>query len=161
MPDEDTPIQRDVLDQVIESSGFLIAELGQESRCRFMAHVNRQELGWPHQSVLSALLDLREAGATSQKQLGEFARIDPRNLVAILDALEARALVERVPIPADRRRSGIRLTERGDRLAHELRATGIALEREFLAPLSESEQETLHQLLLKLYQGITDGRARE
>ena len=137
MPHDNSANHRHVIEQLTESSGFLLAELGQESHDRFMAHVNRHELGWPHQSVLTALLDLREDGATSQKQLGEFARIDPRNLVAILDALEARALVERVPIPADRRRSGIRLTERGGQLARELRATGVALEREFLAPLGD------------------------
>jgi DNA-binding MarR family transcriptional regulator len=157
MPHDDASARRDVTDQLAESSGFLLAELGQESRRRFMAHVSRWELGWPHQSVLSALLDLAQAGAASQKQLSEFARIDPRNLVAILDALEARTLVERVPVPADRRRSGIRLTESGARLAHELRAAGAALERDFLAPLSQAEQTTLHQLLLKLYRRIEDG----
>ncbi|HEV2237047.1 MAG TPA: MarR family transcriptional regulator [Ktedonobacterales bacterium] len=159
MADDNAATYRDITDQLAESTGFLLAELGQESRHRFMAHVNRQELGWPHQSVLSALLDLAQAGATSQKQLGEFAHVDPRNLVAILDALEARALVERVPVPADRRRSGIRLTDGGARLARELRATGAALERDFLAALNQAEQDTLHQLLVKLYRGISDGQA--
>jgi MarR family transcriptional regulator, lower aerobic nicotinate degradation pathway regulator len=153
-PQDDASIPSNIETKLSESSGFLLAMLGQESRRRFMVEVNRRELGWPHQSVLGALLTLHGAGTTSQRQLGEYVGIDPRNLVAILDVLEERQLVERVPDPADRRRSGVRLTERGAELASELRLMGDSLEREFFSSLSPAERDTLHRLLLKLYRGI-------
>jgi DNA-binding MarR family transcriptional regulator len=144
----------DMVAQLTESNGFLIAALGQESRRRFMAHVNRWDLGWPHQSVLGALLNAWPEGTTSQKQLSVYVHIDPRNLVTILDTLGARKLIERTPNPQDRRSYGIQLTPGGADLARELRAAGAQLERDFFAILSQAEQDTLHQLLLKLYRGI-------
>src|SRR5262245_52572051 len=93
----------DIEDQLIESNGFLLAAIGQESRRQWMEHVSQWDLGWPHQSVLGALRSLGEAGAASQKRLSAFVGIDPRNLVAIVDALEQRRLVERITTPRDRR----------------------------------------------------------
>jgi DNA-binding MarR family transcriptional regulator len=144
----------DMVERLTESNGFLIAALGQESRRRFMAHVNRWDLGWPHQSVLGALLNAGPDGMASQKRLSAYVLIDPRNLVAILDTLEERKLIERTPNPQDRRSYGIRLTQSGADLARELRAAGDQLERDFFASLSQAEQDAFHQLLLKLYRGI-------
>jgi DNA-binding MarR family transcriptional regulator len=139
--------------QLSESTGFLLAVIGQESRRRFMAQVSRWSIGWPHQSVLGALLGLGDDGAPSQKQLSEYVRVDPRNLGVILDTLEAAHLIERVANPRDRRSYRIRLTESGAGLAREIQAAGAKLESDFLAGLTEIEQRTLHQLLLKLHQG--------
>jgi DNA-binding MarR family transcriptional regulator len=147
--------------QLSESSGFLLAMLGQESRRRFTAQVSRWSIGWPHQSVLSALLRLGDRGVPSQKQLSEYARVDPRNLVAILDTLEEGHLIERVPNPTDRRSYGIQLTARGVSLAHEIRAAGLRLESDFFACLTEAEQRTLHRLLLKLHRGTDYEHASE
>jgi DNA-binding MarR family transcriptional regulator len=155
MQQEDDPTAlNDIVAHLTESNGFLIAVLGQESRRRFMAHVNRWDLGWPHQSVLGALLSAGPDGTASQKRLSAYVHIDPRNLVAILDTLEERKLIERAPNPQDRRSYGIRLTQSGAHLARELRDTGAQLERDFFASLTQAEQDSLHQLLLKLYGGI-------
>jgi len=163
MQEEDETLAPDDIESNLASSdGFLIAVLGQESRRRFMECVNRWELGWPHQSVLGALLNSGSDGMASQKRLSAQVHIDPRNLVAILDTLEERKLIERAPNPQDRRSYGIRLTPGGADLARELRATGAQLERDFFASLTQAEQDTLHQLLLKLYrgiEGIDDGHA--
>src|SRR5262249_25050372 len=129
----------DMVAQLTESSGFLIAALGQESRRRFIAHINRWDLGWPHQSVLGALLNAGPDGVTSQKPLSAYVHVDPRNLVAILDALEERELVKRAPNPQDRRSSGVALTQGGVHLARELRAAGAQVERDFFASLSPAE----------------------
>ena len=165
MPSEDDmAAPDDILAHLSESNGFLIAVLGQESRRRFMAHINRWDLGWPHQSVLGALLNAGPDGVTSQRRLSAYVHIDPRNLVTILDALEGRQLVERTPNPQDRRSYGITLTQSGARLASELRTASAQLESDFFACLSEAEQESLHQLLLKLYrgiEGIDDGKSAE
>ena len=144
----------DMVAQLTESNGFLIAALGQESRRRFIAHINRWDLGWPHQSVLGALLNAGPGGVTSQKRLSAHVHVDPRNLVAILDTLEERNLVQRAPNPQDRRSYEVALTQGGVHLARELRAASEQLERNFFASLSQAEQESLHELLLKLYRDI-------
>jgi DNA-binding MarR family transcriptional regulator len=156
--------RNDMVERLTDSNGFLIAALGQESRRRFMAHANRSDLGWPHQSVLGALLSAGPDGMASQKRLSAYVHIDTRNLVAILDTLEERKLIERTPNPQDRRSYGIRLTQSGADLAGELRAAGAQLERDFFASLTQAEQDTLHQLLLKLYrriEGAEDGHLAE
>src|SRR5262245_10215455 len=111
MKQEGTTATNDMLAQLTESNGFLIAMIGNESRRRVMAQVNRWDVGWPHQRVLSALLALGPDGTASQKHLSACVQVDPRNLVAILDTPEERKLVERVPNPKDRRSYGITLTQ--------------------------------------------------
>jgi len=138
------------------SNGFLIAMLGQESRRRFMAHVSQWEVGWPHQRVLSALLELGAGGTTSQRQLSELADIDPRNIVPVIDLLEQRRLIERVPDPSDRRRSGAALTDDGARLARKIHDAAVMLERQMFSGLSADEQDTLHDILLKLYRIVRE-----
>jgi len=71
---------------------------------------------------------------------------------------------ERASNPQDRRSYGVALTQSGVHLARELRAASEQLERDFFASLSQSEQESLHVLLLKLYrgsEGMDDGKSTE
>jgi MarR family transcriptional regulator for hemolysin len=49
-------------------------------------------------------------GAT-QRELADIMGIEGPTLVRLLHALEAQGLIERVPMPGDRRAKGIRLTE--------------------------------------------------
>jgi MarR family transcriptional regulator for hemolysin len=49
-------------------------------------------------------------GTTTQRELAEIVGIEGPTLVRQLHALEARGLIERVPMPDDRRAKGIRLT---------------------------------------------------
>ena len=142
--------------RLTESNGFLIAMLGQESRRRFMAHVSQWEVGWPQQRVLSALLEIGASGTTSQRQLSELVDIDPRNIVPIIDLLEQRRLIERVPDPSDRRKSGVALTDEGARLARKIHDAADMLEHQMFAGLSPDEQNTLHDILLKLYRSVQE-----
>lgn len=145
---------KSLLEQLEESDGFLIARIGSESHHRFMEVMNGLGLSMYQQAVLATLLGLAEEGATSQKQLGEMIGIDPRNLVPVVDSLEARHFVQRIPTPADRRRYSIRLTKEGERLARQVQVAGRELEEEMFSPLTRQEKTTLHKLLLKLYQTV-------
>src|SRR5215210_5193576 len=57
-------------------------------------------------AVLNHLL---ESGPLSQQELGQALRINPSNLVGLLDLLEADRLLVRVRDPADRRRHIVQL----------------------------------------------------
>ena len=129
------------------STGFLLAIVGADSRRRFAQSLERWDLRPSH---FGALMSLGELGTTSQQELGRLTGVDPRNLVPILDLLEDRRLLERLPDPKDRRRHSVRLTRAGRTLLGELQESGAAVEEEMLGELSAAERKALHALLLKL-----------
>jgi DNA-binding MarR family transcriptional regulator len=129
------------------SPGYLLARVGAESRRRWTRALSAAGLRPAHFGVLMTL------GATaraSQRELGQAIGVDPRNLVAVIDELEQRRLVEREAQPGDRRRYAVRLTATGKNKLAELRRRGETAERELLAPLDAREREQLRRLLVKL-----------
>jgi DNA-binding MarR family transcriptional regulator len=73
-------------------------------------------------------------------------------MVAFVDTLENKGLVERHPDPNDRRRNVVVLTKAGqDTLRDATRASDEA-ERRFLAPLAESAAKQLKGSLRKVIQ---------
>ena len=86
---------------------------------------------------------LDRAGPISQQELGAALRIDPSNLVGLLDALQQDGLVVRARDAADRRRHLVGLTDAGHgRLESAKRATAEA-EADLLAPLEPAERGAL------------------
>lgn len=98
----------------------------------------------------AVLHQLNQSGPLSQQELGGALRINPSNLVGLLDALEADGLVVRPRDPADRRRHLVGLTPAGhSRFVQAKRAVAQA-EQDLLAPLDTAEREQLHGLLERL-----------
>lgn len=98
-------------------------------------------------SVLSlACDDLRP----SQRELADFLRLDPSQVVAIVDDLEEKDLVRRETDPRDRRSRVIVPTGSGRRLEREARAALLAAETELHATLTDIEREALAGLLQRL-----------
>jgi DNA-binding MarR family transcriptional regulator len=94
--------------------------------------------------VLSVVAEGRRP---SQLEAAQRVSIDRTTMVALLDALEQRGLVERRPDPADRRRNIVVLTDAGTKaLTGAARATDEA-EAEFLAPLPERDREPFRRML--------------
>jgi DNA-binding MarR family transcriptional regulator len=93
---------------------------------------------------------LDRAGPISQQELGGALRIDPSNLVGLLDALQEDGLVVRARDAADRRRHLVGLTDAGHlRLESAKRATAEA-EADLLSPLSPAERKRFLGVLEKL-----------
>ena len=134
------------------SLGFLLSRVGGESRRRFVQSLAAWDLRPTHYAVL---IVLAEIGAASQRHLAEIVGVDPRNLVTVVDLLEARGLVVRRPDPADRRRHEIRLTEAGGEELGRMRAASDAAERELLGGLTDAERRVLHDILTRLLPGVT------
>ncbi|MGI8559027.1 MAG: MarR family winged helix-turn-helix transcriptional regulator [Solirubrobacteraceae bacterium] len=86
----------------------------------------------------------------SQQELRELTAIDASSMVSVIDDLQALGLAERRPHPSDRRVRAIHLTEFGTETLGRLRILASELQRDFFSALSESEQKSLHQLLLKV-----------
>ena len=64
-------------------------------------------------SELAALEHLQDAGPMTQKRLGERLSISPGAVTAMIDRLESRGYVERIPNPEDRRSSLVLITKAG------------------------------------------------
>lgn len=93
---------------------------------------------------------LAEAGPLSQRELGQALRVDPSNLVALLDELEGSGSVLRRRDPADRRRQLVALTEAGMARLRQAEHAALDTEREMLDPLAPAERTQLHSLLERM-----------
>src|SRR4051794_16285298 len=123
---------------------FLLSQVGAHSAARFAERLEPIGFKPYHAGILRAI---RQADGLSQQALGERLGMYPSRLVALLDNLERRGLVDRRDSPADRRTYSLHLTESGrealeqiDRVARE---HGLLL----CAALDEAEQSQLAGLL--------------
>lgn len=73
----------------------------------------------------------------SQQEAAERLRVDRTTMVALVDALEAKGLVERHRSAQDRRRNIVELTTAGQDCLQRASRARDSVEREFLAPLGE------------------------
>lgn len=100
-----------------------------------------------HYRVLATLDDV---GPASQAELGRRSGIHLSDMVATINELAARSLVERAPDPADRRRNIVTLTAAGRRQLRRLEKQLAASQEVLLAPLSSEERRQLSALLSTL-----------
>ncbi len=98
---------------------------------------------------LVALTLLRDHGAATQQALAEALRLDPSNLVGLLNDLEARGLVTRRRDPDDRRRHIVELAPAGLTTLHGAEQRLAAVENKVLGALTVDERCTLHALLIR------------
>jgi DNA-binding MarR family transcriptional regulator len=64
-------------------------------------------------SELAALEHLQAAGPMTQKHLGERLSMSPGAVTAMIDRLESRGYVQRIPNPKDRRSALVLITKAG------------------------------------------------
>jgi DNA-binding MarR family transcriptional regulator len=98
---------------------------------------------------LIALRLLSEDGPASQQRLTESLRLDPSNVVGLLNELEERDLITRRRDRSDRRRHIVEISPRGEEELC-LACTRLRLvEDELLSALSAEEKTTLYHLLVR------------
>lgn len=98
---------------------------------------------------LVALTLLRDHGAATQQALAEALRLDPSNLVGLLNDLESRGLVTRRRDPDDRRRHIVELAPAGLTTLHAAERRLAAVENKVLGALTTDERCTLHAILIR------------
>ena len=85
--------------------------------------------------------------------------VTPRNVTAIVDALEAQGLVTRVPDPADRRAFMVRMTPAGEAKADASVKVNKGDQRQVLGALTEEETKQLRHLCMKLIRAVKEPAA--
>jgi DNA-binding MarR family transcriptional regulator len=98
-----------------------------------------------------SVLELAAGGARpTQRDLAEFLRLDPSQVVALVDELQGQGLVARETDPADRRTKVVVATPLGREVCEAARAAATAAERNLHAGISGRERELLVDLLRRL-----------
>jgi DNA-binding MarR family transcriptional regulator len=100
-----------------------------------------------HYRLLAAL---DEFGPASQADLGRRTSIDRSDVVAALNELAGRGLIQRAPDPDDRRRNVITITPAGSEQLRTLDQILEGVQEKLLAPLSGADRTQLLRLLTRL-----------
>lgn len=108
-----------------------------------------------------ALTLLRDHGEQNQSDLAATLGLDPTNVVALLNELEADELIERRRSPADRRRHTVSLTAGGLRRLTEVEHLLAGVEQRVLSSLTPDEQATFYKLLARATTSPTCSEAIE
>jgi len=124
---------------------FLLAQLGQHAADRLTARIAELDLTPPQAGILHAIAG---APGRSQQALSEQLNLLPSRVVAFVDELEKRELLQRRRNPADRRLYALYLTERGEQVMAELAAVAGAHEEELTAGLTDQQRTVLTELLV-------------
>jgi DNA-binding MarR family transcriptional regulator len=131
-------------DPPFRSVGFSLSSLGYAVARRFRETLKPLELE-PREFAL-----LRAVGAAegqSQRALAERLQIPPSRMVAFVDALEGRGLMERRADPGDRRTRALHLTSAGASTLQQAFAVALAFERDLCRDLADDDRERLLDLL--------------
>ena len=129
-------------------SVLLIARLARTVKARLERALAPLGLRVRH---LVALSYLRDHGPTPQGALGDGLRIDPSNLVGLLNDLDRQGLVVRRRDAADRRRHIVELSARGQRLLEEdVQRSLAAVDDDVLGALSPEDRADLHRILMQV-----------
>jgi DNA-binding MarR family transcriptional regulator len=139
---------------LLRYTGFLIARVGMVGQKRFAERI--ESLGL-NTRMWGALNVLEIEGEISQHALCKGVGIDPSSMVATVDELEAKGLVERRRHPTDRRAHALHVTAAGRETLARGRELARQAQEELLAPLSSEEREQLHGLLLRIALPLHDG----
>lgn len=129
------------------SVGFTISTAGYAIARRFKAILAPLDLE-PREFALLRAVAASEG--QSQHSVGARLQIPPSRMVAFVDALEQRGLLERRQNPSDRRSHALYVTDAGHELLARAFALAVEHERDLCAELSAEEREQLLELLQRV-----------
>ncbi len=95
----------------------------------------------------AVLIAIDDREPRSQQEVAARLGVDRTTMVALVDELEAKSLVDRRPDPADRRKNVVALTAAGRETLTAALAATEAVERDFLAALTPGDAATFRRLL--------------
>lgn len=138
-------------DRAPSTLSFLLSQVGIHAARRFAERLAEIDLQPPQFRVLN-VVDAAEG--QSQQAIAEAIQAPPSRMVALVDELEERGLVERRPHPRDRRVRALHLTPEGRRVLATGREIAMEHEQDLVRGMSAADRKRLIGLL----QGIVDAQ---
>jgi DNA-binding MarR family transcriptional regulator len=133
------------------SAAFLLSTLGFTVSRRFHEMLAPLELEPGEFALLRAVA---ASDGEPQSALAERLHISPSWMVAIVDELERRGLLERRPHARDRRIRNLHLTAAGKRLLKQAERRAQEFDRQMTDPLTDAERQQLLELLQRVAAGL-------
>ncbi|HWW97827.1 MAG TPA: MarR family winged helix-turn-helix transcriptional regulator [Edaphobacter sp.] len=139
-----------------EQQAFLLAQVRAHAASKFAERLSALELIPAHAGIFRILA---ATPAITQQALATALGTLPSRLVAIVDDLESKGLLERRPHERDRRRYALHLTEKGQSTLQAIGRIAREHQQTLLEALSEEEQRLLSVLLQRVaeQQGLIKG----
>jgi DNA-binding MarR family transcriptional regulator len=137
-------------------AAFLLTQLGTHAARRFGERVATADLTPPQAGLIRAVA--QEPGRSQQALAAQLGTPATR-LVALVDGLEKRGVLERRRNPDDRRLYAVHLTPAGEELLGQVGRLAAEHEADVLAALDPEERRTLAGLLGRVAaaEGLTPG----
>lgn len=92
----------------------------------------------------------------SQQAIAEILNIDKASTTRIIDALEKKALLKRVPDKTDRRQNMIRMTEKGKKRIIDLQPVVLAMQEEALRGINPADVQKCTDVLWQVWQNLAE-----
>lgn len=131
--------------------GYLLHDVARLMRRRFEEHARDHQLTLPQWRVLA---QLSHNDDLSQVTLAGLVESDPMTLSGIIQRLETRNAVERVPNPADSRAKLIRLTPEGRALVVEMKELAGPIRDHAMAGVSPEDIEATIRTLIRIRENL-------
>jgi DNA-binding MarR family transcriptional regulator len=131
------------------SAAFLLAQVGAQAAVAFAERLSPHQLTPANAGILRLVA---QSPGLSQQELAKRLRMHASRLVAFVDELEKKELLQRKSSAEDRRVYALYLTEKGTETLKLIGQVAREHQRALCAPLSDEEQILLADLLLRIAQ---------
>lgn len=137
-------------------AAFLLTQLGTHAAQEFADRIATLDLTPPQTGLLRAIA---QQPGRSQQALADQLDTAPARLVALVDGLEQRGIVERRRNPNDRRLYAVHLTSAGDNMMTDIARVAREHDDALFTALTSDEQGQLRELLARVAadRGLTPG----
>ena len=142
-------------DRAPSTLAFLLSQVGIHASRQFAERIETAGINPPLFRVLN-LVDAAEG--RSQQAIGQAIEVPASRMVALVDELEQRGLVERRPDPCDRRVRALYLTPEGKQTLARGRKIAKQHEEELTRGLAAADRKRLLDLLQKMVDAQAIGR---
>ena len=138
------------------TTAFLLAQVGAHAAGQFGERLKSLRLLRPHAGILTLI---GVSPGLSQQELGRRLGILPSQLVALLDELQERGLIERRQDATDRRSYALHLTASGRNTTEQIGRIAREHDDAICAPLNTDERQQLTDLLIRIasQEGLSPG----
>lgn len=136
-----------------KSIGYVVHEVARAFRRRFEEEARAHGLTLPQWRTL---VEIDKQGDITQVALASLIDTDPMTVSGILDRLEKRGLIERLPHPSDSRAKLSRLTEEGTDVVAMARNVGLQLYQNAVSGLSTAQLDAVMSGLLQIRENLNN-----